>query len=89
MNFLITDFFFLLNSFLNDGILKEVFADPSRDESLVFELLEFKHEVADDFSASWFLRDLAEEQDAELHPVILSYPSTLYSFVLWEYSFTF
>ncbi|XP_073270038.1 uncharacterized protein [Primulina huaijiensis] len=44
---------------------QEVFVDPSRDESLVFELLDLKADVADQESASWFLRDLANEQDAE------------------------
>ncbi|XP_058083816.1 uncharacterized protein LOC131231581 [Magnolia sinica] len=44
---------------------QEVFADPSRDESLIFELLDLKHEVEDSGSAVWFLRDLATEQDAE------------------------
>lgn len=44
---------------------KEAFADPSRDESLIFELLELKSEVEDVGSAAWFLRDLAREQDAE------------------------
>lgn len=39
--------------------------DPSRDESLIFELLDFKHEVGDSGSAVWFLQDLATEQDAE------------------------
>jgi len=39
--------------------------DPSRDESLIFELLDFKAEVGDIGSASWFLNDLASEQDAE------------------------
>lgn len=42
-----------------------MFADPSRDESLIFELLEFKPDVADHGSAAWFLQDLAREQDAE------------------------
>lgn len=42
-----------------------MFADPSRDESLIFELLDYKHEVEDSGSAVWFLRDLAREQDAE------------------------
>jgi len=42
-----------------------VFVDPSRDESLIFELLDFKAEVGDIGSASWFLNDLASEQDAE------------------------
>ncbi|GMP46568.1 hypothetical protein CsSME_00014670 [Camellia sinensis var. sinensis] len=44
---------------------QEVFADPTRDESLIFELLDLKLEVADDGSATWFLQDLAREQDAE------------------------
>ncbi|CAN8235895.1 unnamed protein product [Cochlearia groenlandica] len=44
---------------------EEVFVDPSRDDSLIFELLDFKSEVTDNGSASWFLRDLAREQDAE------------------------
>ncbi|KAM2781722.1 hypothetical protein COP1_011441 [Malus domestica] len=44
---------------------QEAFVDPARDESLIFELLEFKHEVGDNGSANWFLQDLATEQDAE------------------------
>ncbi|XP_020959903.1 probable ran guanine nucleotide release factor isoform X2 [Arachis ipaensis] len=44
---------------------QEVFADATRDESLIFELLEYKHDVADNGSAVWFLQDLANEQDAE------------------------
>lgn len=44
---------------------KEAFADPSRDESLIFDLLELKSEVEDAASAAWFLRDLAREQDAQ------------------------
>ncbi|CAI8587870.1 unnamed protein product [Vicia faba] len=44
---------------------QEVFADPSRDESLIVELLEFKPDVADNGSAVWFLQDLAREQDAQ------------------------
>lgn len=39
--------------------------DPDRDESLIFELLDFKTDVADEGSAVWFLWDLANEQDAE------------------------
>lgn len=46
-------------------VLKEVFVDPSRDESLIFKLLDFKHDVRDNGSAAWFLQDLASEQDAE------------------------
>ncbi|KAF3338460.1 ran guanine nucleotide release factor isoform X1 [Carex littledalei] len=42
----------------------EVIVDPTRDESLIFELLDLKNEVADHESATWFLRDLAVEQDA-------------------------
>nr|GLL32035.1 ran guanine nucleotide release factor-like [Ipomoea trifida] len=44
---------------------QEVFVDPARDESLIFELLELKQDVADNGSATWFLQDLANEQDAE------------------------
>ncbi|KAF5739249.1 ran guanine nucleotide release factor [Tripterygium wilfordii] len=44
---------------------QEVFVDPARDESLIFELLDFKHDVGDVGSAAWFLQDLATEQDAE------------------------
>ncbi|MQM18998.1 hypothetical protein Taro_051998 [Colocasia esculenta] len=43
----------------------QAFADPSRDESIIFELLDLKHDVGDEASAAWFLRDLAAEQDAE------------------------
>ncbi|XP_022151170.1 probable ran guanine nucleotide release factor [Momordica charantia] len=49
---------------------QEVFVDPSRDESLIFELLDFKHDVGDSGSAVWFLQDLASEQDAEGNMVI-------------------
>ncbi|OWM89560.1 ran guanine nucleotide release factor [Punica granatum] len=45
---------------------QEVVVDPSRDESLIFELLDMKHELPDDQSAAWFLQDLANEQDAGL-----------------------
>ncbi|KAL2226126.1 ran guanine nucleotide release factor [Sesamum indicum] len=44
---------------------QEVFVDPARDESLIFELLDLKTDVADQGSATWFLQDLASEQDAE------------------------
>ncbi|KAL6652619.1 hypothetical protein ACP70R_011544 [Stipagrostis hirtigluma subsp. patula] len=43
---------------------QEVFVDPDRDESLIFELLDLKGEVEDAGSALWFLRDIANEQDA-------------------------
>ncbi|CAG7903718.1 unnamed protein product [Brassica rapa] len=49
---------------------QEVFVDPSRDESLIFELLDFKSDVGDNGSASWFLQDLAREQDAEAFKLI-------------------
>ncbi|KAJ4961804.1 hypothetical protein NE237_021714 [Protea cynaroides] len=44
---------------------QEVFVDPARDESLIFELLDLKHDVQDNGSATWFLQDLVTEQDAE------------------------
>ncbi|KAL3646442.1 hypothetical protein CASFOL_011622 [Castilleja foliolosa] len=44
---------------------QEVFVDPTRDESLIFELLDLKTDVANHGSATWFLQDLANEQDAE------------------------
>ena len=43
---------------------QEVLVDPARDESLIFELLDLKPEVDDGGSALWFLRDVANEQDA-------------------------
>ena len=39
--------------------------DPASDGSLIFDLLDLKHEVGDDGSAVWFLQDLATEQEAE------------------------
>ncbi|KAG6429702.1 hypothetical protein SASPL_107754 [Salvia splendens] len=44
---------------------QEVFVDPTSDGSLIFELLDLKTDVADQGSATWFLQDLANEQDAE------------------------
>ncbi|KAI7994351.1 putative ran guanine nucleotide release factor [Camellia lanceoleosa] len=44
---------------------QEVLVDPARDESLIFELLDLKLDVADNGSATWFLQDLVTEQDAE------------------------
>ncbi|KAL6211310.1 hypothetical protein ACLB2K_016537 [Fragaria x ananassa] len=44
---------------------QEAFVDPARDESLIFELLALKPEVGDNGSATWFLQDLAAEQEAE------------------------
>ncbi|XP_043703583.1 ran guanine nucleotide release factor-like [Telopea speciosissima] len=49
---------------------QEVFVDPARDESMIFELLDFKHDVQDNRSAAWFLQDVATEQDAEGSMVI-------------------
>lgn len=43
---------------------QEAFVDSGRDESLIFELLDFKHDVPDNGSATWFFQDLASEQDA-------------------------
>ncbi|TMW93420.1 hypothetical protein EJD97_011727 [Solanum chilense] len=44
---------------------QEAFVDPERDESLIIELLDLKMDVADNGSATWFLQDLANEQEAE------------------------
>lgn len=56
---------------LNVGwVLKEAFVDPARDESLIIELLDFKHDVGDNGSATWFLQDLATEQEADGSVVI-------------------
>ncbi|XP_059446253.1 uncharacterized protein LOC132177809 [Corylus avellana] len=44
---------------------QEAYVDPARDESLIVELLDFKHDVGDNGSAVWFLQDLANEQEAE------------------------
>ncbi|CAL9170671.1 unnamed protein product [Musa hybrid cultivar] len=55
---------------------QEVFADPDRDESLIFELLDLKHEVGDGGSAVWFLQDIAREQDAE-ETMVLEHSGTL------------
>ncbi|KAM7484353.1 hypothetical protein LguiA_000362 [Lonicera macranthoides] len=44
---------------------QEVFVDPACGESLVFELLELKLDVPDNESATWFVQDLATEQDAQ------------------------
>ncbi|KAM0830320.1 hypothetical protein ACQ4PT_066284 [Festuca glaucescens] len=43
---------------------QEVLVNPARDESLIFELLDLKGEVDDGGSALWFLRNVANEQDA-------------------------
>ncbi|PPD94979.1 hypothetical protein GOBAR_DD07986 [Gossypium barbadense] len=51
---------------------QEVFVDPARDESLVFELLDYKHDVGDEGSAVWFIQDLAIEQDGEGFTVYLA-----------------
>ncbi|KAJ7532864.1 hypothetical protein O6H91_13G023100 [Diphasiastrum complanatum] len=49
---------------------QEVFADLNRDESIIVELLEMKHEVSNQESALWFLQDLANEQDASQDLVV-------------------
>ncbi|KAL2514568.1 Uncharacterized protein Fot_28539 [Forsythia ovata] len=43
----------------------DVFVDSTRDESLIFELLDLQANVLNQGSALWFLEDLANEQDAE------------------------
>ncbi|MCO5558303.1 hypothetical protein L7F22_011882 [Adiantum nelumboides] len=43
---------------------QEVYADPSRDESIIVEILEHERSVEDAQSAVWFLQDLSHEQDA-------------------------
>lgn len=45
--------------------VKEAFVDSSCDESLIFEMLDFKKVIEDDTSAVWFLQDIAREQDEE------------------------
>ncbi|CAH1425103.1 unnamed protein product [Lactuca virosa] len=50
-----------------------MFVDPARDESLIFELLELKHDVEDNGSGAWFLQDLAREQGAEGN-IVISFP---------------
>ncbi|KAJ4960538.1 hypothetical protein NE237_020448 [Protea cynaroides] len=42
---------------------QEVLVDPAHDESLIFELLDLKHDVQDNRSVTWFLQDLVTEQD--------------------------
>lgn len=44
--------------------------DPARDESLIFELLDYKHDVGDEGSAVWFIQDLAIEQEGEGFTVV-------------------
>lgn len=52
--------------------------DPGRDESLIIELLDLKVDVADHGSATWFLQDLASEQDAEAITVKLKSLTSLF-----------
>ncbi|RZC46449.1 hypothetical protein C5167_039397 [Papaver somniferum] len=49
---------------------QEAYVDPARDESVVIELLDLKHDVGDNGNAVWFLQDLAGEQNAEGTTVI-------------------
>lgn len=65
-------------------LLQEAFADPARDESLILELLELKHDVEDNGSAAHFFHDLATEQDAEGVVVIL-----MFSFILFPYCLSY
>nr|KAJ0192238.1 hypothetical protein LSAT_V11C800449840 [Lactuca sativa] len=46
------------------------FLDFARDKSLIFELLELKHDIEDNGSATWFLQDLAREQGVEGNIII-------------------
>ncbi|MCO5607427.1 hypothetical protein L7F22_061623 [Adiantum nelumboides] len=58
---------------------QEVYADPSRDESIIVEILEHERSVEDAQSAVWFLQDLSHEQDAGqslVHEVVLMLIST-------------
>ncbi|CAI9269733.1 unnamed protein product [Lactuca saligna] len=45
--------------------VSNMFVDPTRDGSLIFDLLELKHVVEDNGSGTWFLQDLAREEGAE------------------------
>ncbi|KAI3947446.1 hypothetical protein MKW92_035077 [Papaver armeniacum] len=49
---------------------QEAYVDPARDESIVIELLDLKHDVRGNGGAVWFLQDLASEQNAEATTVI-------------------
>ncbi|KAL6009777.1 hypothetical protein ACLOJK_000206, partial [Asimina triloba] len=64
VGFLIIRLAKLKNAFHGENFESET-EEVSRDESLIFELLDLKHEVEDGESAVWFLHDLATEQDAE------------------------
>ena len=67
------------------GAAQDVFVDPTRDESLIFELLDLKGEVEDAGSALWFLRDIANEQDAGDNMVaIVNSPLTCLLFNKWS-----
>ncbi|RZC64877.1 hypothetical protein C5167_008563 [Papaver somniferum] len=48
----------------------EAYVDSARDESVIIELLDLKHDVGDNGSDVWFLQDLATEQNAEGTTVI-------------------
>ncbi|XP_028556584.1 uncharacterized protein LOC110112645 isoform X1 [Dendrobium catenatum] len=44
---------------------EEAFVDSNCDESLIFEMLDFKKVTEDDSSVVWFLQYIAREQDEE------------------------
>ncbi|VAH33081.1 unnamed protein product [Triticum turgidum subsp. durum] len=67
---------------------QEVVVDPARDESLIFELLDLKGEVEDGGSALWFLRDVANEQDAGDN-LVMSAASWSTLSIAWPYKFCF
>ncbi|KAF3322312.1 Ran-interacting Mog1 protein [Carex littledalei] len=66
------------------NIRQEVFVDPTRDESHIFELLDLKNEVADHESATLFLRDFAVEQDATDNLENVSVVPTFLKFLRWH-----
>ncbi|KAI3699447.1 hypothetical protein L2E82_43767 [Cichorium intybus] len=47
---------------------------PPRDEILIFELLELKHDVADNGSGTWFLQDLLGKRDVAVQLGFLFIP---------------
>lgn len=63
-------------TWLLSACLQEVFVDPNRDESIIVELLEMQDDVNDRTSASWFLEDLATEQDSK-EDLVCSAPQTM------------
>ncbi|KAJ1396653.1 Ran-interacting Mog1 protein [Sesbania bispinosa] len=54
---------------------QEVFSDPSRDQSLIFKLLEFKHDVVDNGSVAYgfFKTSLESRMLKEVWYAIISF----------------